>query len=131
MSNYRYIEIPQEIYVAILNRTGFHYNKPLKVYWEEQSKGWKDVMKKVFITKLGLSVRDHSISYSSPEREKVQSWMLGIRCCNQMHKTSPMVEFSSLDENFLCQKRKQYDQTNSPIRDHVDIEDSIEKIKIQ
>jgi hypothetical protein len=114
-------EIPQEIYVAILNRKGFCFNKSLKIFWNEQEKGWTNSVKKVFITKLGLSVRHYSISYSSPERDKVQSWMLGIRCCNYMHKIDPLIYYANLNEKFLSTKKKDFNN---------DIEETIESIKI-
>jgi hypothetical protein len=50
--------------------------------------------------------------------------MLGIRCCNYLYKTSSLLTFASLDENFLNQKKlKKFSKMK-------ELEDTIDSIKI-
>jgi len=77
-------DVIEEIWVAAITPTGLFYPKPLKVTWDSDSESWWDQKGKLEVTKLGLYTRPNFISYSSPEREKVASWMLGVRCTNQL-----------------------------------------------
>ena len=77
-------EIIEEIWIGILTGSGFHYPKPIKSTWDEETQSWFDKKGKLEVTKLGLLAKTNYISYSSTEREKVSSWMLGVRCCNQL-----------------------------------------------
>ena len=90
-------EVIPEIWVGVLTNRGLFYPKPLKVYWDQGTESWKDKKGKLEVTKLGLYTRPTFISYSSPERDKVSSWMLGIRCCNQL--ISNIIDRSKLDLN--------------------------------
>ena len=110
MSEIKMREVYETIFIAILTRHGFYYNKPLRVQWSAKDNGWRDFKDKLLVKKLGLSISKNSVSYSSPDRNKVLSWMLGIRCCNYMTKTSPMVVYSNLDLEFRKSKKDEFQE---------------------